>query len=71
MFKAIGFVIALIAIRLLMSDVYNAFEHTVISFFGLVDSVFSYAPQDVTQMYAAGVHYVPAAAPLPAALMMP
>jgi hypothetical protein len=71
MFKAIGFVIALIAIRLLMSDVYHAFEHAVVSFFHLAEIAFSYSPQSVTQMYAAGVNYVPAAAPLPPALMAP
>ncbi len=65
MFKAIGFVIGLIAIRVLMPDVFHAFEHTLIKFFSLVNEVFAYTPQSVTQMGSAGVNYIPASAPLP------
>ncbi|HEY1037310.1 MAG TPA: hypothetical protein VGE62_01885 [Candidatus Paceibacterota bacterium] len=67
MFKAVGLVIGLIAIRVLMPDVFNAFQHAAIAFFSLVSQVFAYAPQDVTQLGSVGyANYVPQAAPLPA-----
>lgn len=69
MFKAIGFVIGLIAIRVLMPDVFHAFEHAVVSFFHLADQVFVVAPNSVTQMGSVGiVNYIPPAAPLPSTL---
>ena len=75
MFRAIGLVIGLIAIRLLMPDVFHAFEYTVIQFFKLLNTVFSYAPNSIGAQAGSvgkvssvldGMNYVPKAAPLPA-----
>lgn len=77
MFRAIGFVIVLIALRLVMPSVFHAFEHALVSFFSLADTIFAFAPNGpngVTsfmpgQMSAVGsINYIPKAAPLPAAL---
>jgi hypothetical protein len=72
MFKAIGLVIGLIAVRVIMPEVFHAFEHAAVSFFGLLSEVFKVAPNSVTQMGSVGiVNYVPQAAPLPPALVYP
>ena len=77
MFRAIGFVIVLIALRLVMPSVFHAFEHALISFFDLADTIFAFSPvgpNGVTshmpgQLSAVGsINYIPHAAPLPAAL---
>lgn len=69
MFKAIGFVIGLIAIRVLMPDVFHAFEYAAIQFFRLAVHVFDYPPNSVTQMAGVGyANYVPNPAPLPSYL---
>lgn len=66
MFKAIGFVIALIAVRVIMPEVFSAFNHAAVSFFHLTDQIFSVAPNAVTQVGSVGIiNYVPPAAPLP------
>jgi hypothetical protein len=57
MFKAIGFVIGLIAIRLLMPEVFGAFEKMLIMFLSLLSEIFAYAPQDVTQLGSIGHSY--------------
>jgi hypothetical protein len=54
MFRAIGFVIGLIAIRVLMPGVFHALEQALIMFFSLISHVFASAPQDVTQFGAVG-----------------
>lgn len=71
MFRAIGLVIGLIAIRVLMPEVFHAFEYAAISFFNLVSKVFAYAPNEIgTQSGSAtsafgSINYIPRAAPLP------
>jgi hypothetical protein len=69
MFKAIGLVITLIAIRITMPTVFHAFEHAMVSFFDLAGHVFTLAPTSITsQMSAMGsINYIPKAAPLPSA----
>lgn len=70
MFRAIGFVIGLIAIRILMPDVFHAFEFAVVSFFGFAGEVFATTPTSISQMGSVGiVNYIPPAAPLPSALL--
>lgn len=79
MFKAIGFVVVLIAIRLLMPSVFSAFEHALVSFFDLTSHIFAFSPNAINgplvspfsgQMSAVGsVNYIPKPAPLPPALM--
>jgi hypothetical protein len=65
MFRAIGFVIVLIAIRVIMPDVFAAFEHAAVQFFDLFTVVFSYPPNSVTQMAGVGyINYIPPPAPL-------
>ncbi len=65
MFRAIGFVIVLIAIRVIMPDVFAAFQHAAVQFFDLFSIVFSYPPNSVTQMAGVGfIDYVPPAASL-------
>ena len=54
MFRAIGFVIGLIAIRVLMPDVFSALQNVLIMFFNVLGQVLSYAPQDVNQLGAVG-----------------
>ncbi|MBU3668904.1 MAG: hypothetical protein FGM57_02970 [Candidatus Taylorbacteria bacterium] len=69
MFKAIGFVIGLIAIRVLMPDVFHAFESSLVSFFSLTQEVFAIAPNAVTQTGSVGLtNYIPPMAPLPSTL---
>jgi hypothetical protein len=69
MFRAIGFVIVLIALRVIMPEVFHAFNHAAVSFFHLTDQIFSVAPNAVTQVGSVGIiNYVPPAAPLPAYL---
>ncbi len=69
MFRAIGFVIGLIAVRLIMPDVFFAFEHALISLFDLAGQVFTFAPNSITSQMSAvgGINYIPKAAPLPSA----
>jgi hypothetical protein len=69
MFRAIGFVIGLIAIRVIMPEVFHAFEHFAITFFQLAGHIFDYPPQSVTQMAGIGyTNYVPQTASLPVTL---
>lgn len=77
MFKAIGLVIGLIAIRLLMPEVFHAFEHAAVSFFQLVNNIFAHAPNSIggqagsvgtTGSVLDGINYVPRPAKLPAYL---
>ena len=69
MFRAIGFVIGLIAIRVLMPEVFQAFESAIISFFKFTGEVFAQTPP-LTQVGAVGIiNYIPEAAPLPSSLM--
>ncbi len=69
MFKAIGFVIGLIAIRIIMPEVFHAFESAIISFFRFTGDVFANTPP-LTQVGAVGItNYIPEAAPLPSSLM--
>ena len=67
MFRAIGIVIMLIAIRVLMPEVFHAGEHALIQFFSLAGNVFAHAPTDMSidlrQLSAAG--YSPRPAPMP------
>lgn len=69
MFKAIGTVITLVAIRVLMPDVFYAAEHALLTFFNLLGDIVAHPPttaniaRDLSQMSAAG--YIPRAAPLP------
>lgn len=69
MFKAIGLVIILIALRLMMSSAFHAFEHAAVSFFGFAEEIFKHPPtavaSDYQSMQAAGVSYIPKPAPLP------
>lgn len=69
MFRAIGLVIALIAVRLVMPTVFHAFEHALVSFFELTGNIFAFMPTNMaTQMSALGsANYIPKAAPLPSA----
>ncbi len=69
MFRAIGLVILLVAIRLVMPPVFTAFEHALVSLLNLAGQIFAVAPNGVTtQMSALGaINYVPKAAPLPSA----
>ena len=71
MFRAIGFVIVLIAFRIFMPDVFFAFEHALVSLFDLTEKVFTFAPSNVAgQMSALGsINYIPKAAPLPSAFL--
>ncbi|MES3005463.1 MAG: hypothetical protein V4664_00795 [Patescibacteria group bacterium] len=48
MFRAIGFVIGLIAIRLLMPDVFHAGEHALLQFITVVGDLASHSPLNVT-----------------------
>jgi hypothetical protein len=48
MFRAIGFVFGLIAIRVLMPDVFYAVEHALTSIFLLVAEVIAHAPAGVS-----------------------
>ena len=75
MFRAIGLVIGLIAVRVFLPDLFNAFEHAAVAFFNLVEQVFTHAPNSVIQSGVAsagsvldGANYVPSPAPLPAYL---
>jgi len=63
MFRAIGIVIILIALRLLMPELFHGIQHLMLTFFQTTERMFSYAPTDVLQM--SGAAYIPAAAPLP------
>ncbi len=70
MFRIIGLVIGLIAIRILMSDVFHAFEGAAISFFNLLQNIFTFAPNTIgTQLggvgAVGGMNYVPQTAMLP------
>lgn len=70
MFRAIGLVIGLIAVRVIMPEVFHAFEHAAVAFFSLVGDIFAFSPQSVTQLGSVGnVNYIPSAAPLPAHLL--
>jgi hypothetical protein len=78
MFRAIGLVIGLIAIRLLMPEVFHAFEYAAISFFKLVNQIFAYAPNSIGSQAGSvghvssvldGINYVPSPAKLPAYIM--
>ncbi len=48
MFRAIGFVIGLIAIRVLMPDVFHATEHALIQFLTMASDIIAHAPTNVT-----------------------
>lgn len=74
MFKSIGLLIGLIALRVFMPEVFHAFEHTAISFLGLMDDVFAYMPNSIVgQLGSVGhtgsvldsANFVPSVAPLP------
>ncbi len=69
MFKAIGLVIVLIALRFMLPTAFRAFEHAATSFFGYAGDIFSHPPTSVARDYqamqAAGVSYIPKPAPLP------
>jgi hypothetical protein len=67
MFKAIGLVIGLIAVRILMPDVFHAFEYASVSFFKFLAQIFNVAPGVIgSQMGNVGsVNYIPSPAPLP------
>lgn len=70
MFKSIGFVISLIAIRLLLPAAFHAFESASVQFFGFTTEIFRHPPtavfRDLGQAQAAGVLYIPQPAPMPA-----
>lgn len=77
MFRTIGLVIGLIAVRVLMPEVFHAFEYAAISFFNLASKVFAYAPNAIgTQPGSvtgavgtiSSINYVPSSAPLPSYL---
>lgn len=75
MFRAIGLVFGLIAIRIFLPDLFHAFEHTAVQFFGMLDQIFDYPPNTVIQSGVAsvgsvldGANFVPSPAPLPAYL---
>jgi len=72
MFRLIGFVVLLIAIRLFMPSVFFSVEHALISLFDLAGNIFSIAPTDITTQMSApgGINYIPKAAPLPSAFVM-
>ncbi len=81
MFKSIGFVISLIAIRLLLPTAFHAFESATVQFFGFTTEIFSHPPTavmrdlGVSRDYAdgqtgissqtAGIGFVPHPAPMP------
>lgn len=81
MFRAIGFVITIIALRLILPTAFDAFEHTAVTFFHFVEEVLAYAPTTLVQDLSQGIqgqqagvlpgleqmNFVPAPAPLPAA----
>ncbi|MDD5318559.1 MAG: hypothetical protein PHF79_01920 [Candidatus Pacebacteria bacterium] len=52
-FRAIGLGIGLIVIRLLVPEIFSAFEHTLLSFFHLLDGVFTVSVDGITN--SAGV----------------
>lgn len=69
MFKAIGLVIVLIALRFMLPGAFHAFEHAAVSFFGYAEDIFEHPPtsvaRDYQSMQAAGVSYIPKPAPMP------
>lgn len=44
-FRAIGFIIVLLAIRILMPEVFSGLEETLLKFFASLQSVLSYGPE--------------------------
>jgi hypothetical protein len=69
MFRSIGLVIVLIALRIMLPGAFHAFEHAAVSFFGFADDVFSHPPTSIARDYAsnqaAGISYIPKPAPMP------
>ncbi len=69
MFKSIGLVIVLIALRFMLPTAFHAFERAATSFFGYTEEIFQHPPtavaRDYQSMQAAGVSYIPKPAPLP------
>ncbi|MCF7865158.1 MAG: hypothetical protein K9M11_01475 [Candidatus Pacebacteria bacterium] len=74
MFRSIGLVIGLIALRVFLPDVFHAFNHTAVSFFHLADKVFAFIPNALTFQIGSvghvgsildGANFVPSSAPLP------
>ncbi len=79
MFRAIGFVIIIIALRLILPTAFSAFESSAVTFFHFVEEVLAYAPTTLVQDLAQGIqgqqagvlpgheqmNFVPAPAPLP------
>ncbi len=59
----------LIAIRLMMSGPFHAFEQAAIKFFGFAETIFDHpvtsVVDDLQQMQTAGISYIPKPAPLP------
>lgn len=79
MFRAIGFVITIIAIRLILPTAFMAFEHTTVTFFHFVEDVLAFAPTGLVHTISQGVsgqsasvlpgleqmNFIPPSAPLP------
>lgn len=69
MFRSIGIVIVLIALRFMLPTAFHAFEHAATSFFGFAEDIFDHPPtavaRDYQSMQAAGISYLPKPAPLP------
>ncbi len=57
MFKAIGFVVVLVAIRVIMPEVFHGFERTLLTFYHVTERMLVYAPNDVVNL--AGASYIP------------
>lgn len=74
MFKSIGFVISLIAVRIFLPVAFHAFEATTVQFFGFAGEIFSHPPTAIfrdlgtgpaTSGQTAGMSYIPKPAPMP------
>jgi len=71
MFRAIGFVIGLIAVRLMLPVAFDAFEGAATQFFHFSGEIFAHPPtavvRDMQDLQTAGVNFIPQPTPLPEA----
>jgi hypothetical protein len=57
MFRAIGFVIGIVAIRVFMPDVFHGFERALLAFFQSAERIFAYVPTDASHL--ASINLIP------------
>lgn len=64
MFKAIGLVVILIAVRLLMPDLFASIDHAGTKFFNAIGRTADFVDPSRQGLNTAGINYIPKPAPL-------